>query len=179
MPSSERMAACRVRRRLHGQSERVEIGLQVFWAQAVGDPERPGLEVREHAVDPGQHHIRKARARNRFERRAERRGRHSRMPSHPTGSPCASCRARPSDPARSPRSTSPWTNGSRRIRAIASTTNFPVTPSVQNGEPWINQTQGGANSDADYRQKGVNFARSIHRYRRTAPSHPTQMIIDA
>ena len=30
----------------------------MFWAQAVVDPERPGLEVREHAVDPGQHHMR-------------------------------------------------------------------------------------------------------------------------
>ena len=36
---------------------RVEIGLQVFWAQAVLDAERPSLEVREHAVDPGQHHV--------------------------------------------------------------------------------------------------------------------------
>ena len=29
----------------------------MFWAQAVVDPERPGLEVGEHAVDPGQHHM--------------------------------------------------------------------------------------------------------------------------
>ncbi len=43
---------------IEGISERVEIGLQVFRAQAVGDPERPGLEVREHAVNPGQYHMR-------------------------------------------------------------------------------------------------------------------------
>ena len=52
----------------------------------------------------------------------------------------------------------PWTKCSRRIRAIVSTTNIPVTPSVQNGEPWINHSQG-SKLDADYPQKGGNIAR--------------------
>src|SRR5256885_424355 len=41
------------------EGELVEVGLEVLLAQAVVDPQRPPLRVREHAVDPGQHQVRR------------------------------------------------------------------------------------------------------------------------
>lgn len=40
---------------VESEHELVEVGLQVLGPQAVVDAERPGLEVGEYAVDPGQH----------------------------------------------------------------------------------------------------------------------------
>jgi O-6-methylguanine DNA methyltransferase len=68
MPSRERKAACRVRRRLKPEGEFVEprvrlrrpearVGLQVFAAQAVIDAERPTFEVGEDAVRPRQDEV--------------------------------------------------------------------------------------------------------------------------
>lgn len=37
------------------EHELAKVGLQVLWSQAVVDIERSGLEVGEHAMDPGQH----------------------------------------------------------------------------------------------------------------------------
>jgi hypothetical protein len=57
MSRSDRKAACRVRRRLQRNNELVEVGLEVLAAQAMVDAERPGLEVREHAMGPGQDEV--------------------------------------------------------------------------------------------------------------------------
>lgn len=39
---------------IEAEEELVEIGLQMFFAQTVIDAQRPGFEVGEDAVDPGQ-----------------------------------------------------------------------------------------------------------------------------
>ena len=48
------MARCAA---VEAKDELVEIALQVFGPQAVVDAARPPLEVGEHLVDPGEHHM--------------------------------------------------------------------------------------------------------------------------
>ena len=50
----ERKAAWRVWRRLKREDELVEVGLQVLASEAVVDAQRPGLEVGEDTMNPGQ-----------------------------------------------------------------------------------------------------------------------------
>ena len=42
---------------IEAEDELVEIGLEILAAQSVIDAERPGLEVGEHAMDPGEHDV--------------------------------------------------------------------------------------------------------------------------
>ena len=42
---------------IEAEDELVEIGLEILAAQAVIDAEGPGLEVGEHAMDPGEHDV--------------------------------------------------------------------------------------------------------------------------
>src|SRR3954462_4059008 len=44
---------------VEAEHELVEVGLEVLLAQAVVDAQGPPLRVREHAVDPGQHQVRR------------------------------------------------------------------------------------------------------------------------
>ena len=55
MPSSERNAACRVRRRLKRKTKLVEI--EVLSTQAVIDAQGPDFEIGEDPVGPGQHNM--------------------------------------------------------------------------------------------------------------------------